>query len=245
MKYFMANWKLNGHRALVDEIWDILPQQMPTDLTVAVFPPATLVAYAAAKSNVVWVGAQNIAHQASGALTGEISANMFAAEGAKITLIGHSERRHVFGESDHVLGQKIRQAQESKLTAVLCIGETLEQREMGQTDIVLAQQLANALAGLQIDWQSLIIAYEPVWAIGTGQVPEMEQIAHACGQIKQMAGKFADGKMPKVLYGGSVNPDNVGRVMSLAEVDGVLVGGASLKAQAVKAMLEKISDLPK
>ena len=201
---------------------------------VVICPPFTNLpaAVAAASGSNIRVGSQNIAWAKEGAFTGEISGPMIAAVGATHAIVGHSERRQYFGETDETVLKRTQAALEHGLTPIVCVGERLEERESGNTEAVLVSQFKKGIAGLtEQQFAKIVIAYEPVWAIGTGKTatPEMAADAHRVirGQVVAKFGKAA-GDSIRILYGGSVKPDNVKTLMAQPEIDGVLVGGASL-----------------
>jgi triosephosphate isomerase len=201
---------------------------------IAIFPPYTLLAAAveAAKHSNARIGAQNVAWAKEGAFTGEVSGAMIASTGATHALVGHSERRQYFCETDETVLKRTRAALEAGLTPIVCIGERLEEREAGRTEDVLNLQCTNGIAGLNLaEFEKIVIAYEPVWAIGTGKTatPEIAAEAHRTirTRIREAFGKDAAAAM-RILYGGSVKPDNARALMAQPEIDGVLVGGASL-----------------
>lgn len=204
---------------------------------VGLFPPFVYleeVARACAGSD-LRVGGQDCCEEASGAFTGEVAASMVADVGASHVLLGHSERRHVYGESDAVVRAKLEQALDAGLTPMLCIGETIEQREGGDTEAVCARQLTSALEGIGAErLTSLSVAYEPVWAIGTGHTasPEQAQAVHAYVRGFYSGVVSADAATAvRILYGGSVKPANAGELLTQLDIDGALVGGASLKPE--------------
>ena len=216
-------------RSLVKEI---------NDVTVVIAPPFTSVhaASEAARNSKIGVSAQNMSWEREGAFTGEISAGMIKEAGAEYVIIGHSERRTLFGETDATVNRKLNTAIASLLTPIVCIGETLEQRERNETMDVLDRQIKAGLDGLSGDQvAALVMAYEPVWAIGTGRTATPAQAgdahAHIRSRLRQWFGATAgDGCV--LLYGGSVKPDNIGDLMAQADVDGALVGGASLDVRS-------------
>ncbi|KAI4454047.1 triosephosphate isomerase [Holotrichia oblita] len=181
-------------------------------------------------------GAQNFHPARAGAFTGEVSADMLVEAGAKVVIAGHSERRALFGETDEFINQKVIAAANAGLTVILCVGETIKERESGKTNAVLKKQLLNGLKGLA-SAEKLIIAYEPVWAIGSGLTATSEQIkdAHLC--IKQLLAKQFGGCFIPVLYGGSVNEKNAAEIFAIQNVDGALVGGASLVPEKFAALV--------
>ncbi len=204
------------------------------------FPALAAAVETVAGSN-IQIGAQNLHWETEGAFTGEISGPMIAAAGCSHVLIGHSERRQYFGETDATVNQRLFAALKAGLTPIVCVGEALDQRDGGKTEAVLIQQLEGGLASLtQGDFSRIIIAYEPVWAIGTGRVatPETAAEAHAVIRDKtaQLFGPEA-GEAVRILYGGSVKPDNAGGLMARPEIDGALVGGASLKPDSFAAIV--------
>jgi len=184
---------------------------------------------AAMKGSAVLLGAQNVYWEEKGAFTGEIAPGMLKDAGCAYVIIGHSERRQFFGETDETVNKRIRAALGAGLKVILCIGELLDEREAGQTNDVLKRQLTGGLKDIALD--NIVVAYEPVWAIGTGKTatPDQAQEAHAFirSVLKELYGNKADAV--RILYGGSVKPENVDELMSCADVDGALVGGASLK----------------
>jgi triosephosphate isomerase len=201
---------------------------------IVICPPFTSLAAAAdaAKGSAIRVGAQNVAWAKEGAFTGEISGPMIAATGATHTIVGHSERRQYFGETDETVLKRTLAALEFGLSPIVCVGERLEEREGGHTETVLIRQCQRGIAGLtEAQFAKIAIAYEPVWAIGTGKTatPEMAADAHRAirAQVRENFGKEA-GDSVRILYGGSVKPDNTRTLMAQPEIDGVLVGGASL-----------------
>jgi len=233
---FAANWKLNHGPTQARAFMRTFLASFPAtgDRTVAFFPSA-LALHAVIESlgdrpDVV-TGVQNIATQPGGAFTGENSAAIARDAGARLVLVGHSERRHVFGETDEETAAKCALAIQNGLVAVLCVGETLEQRERGDTEAVVLRQLTNGLAALD-DAQAatVLLAYEPVWAIGTGRTatPDDAAAIHMVlrGALRDRLGGAA-ASVP-ILYGGSVNTGNVATLLAATDVDGVLVGGASL-----------------
>ncbi len=235
-----GNWKMNMNlesaRQLVTGIRDGLSGN---GVDVAVCPPAVYLFPLAEtlKGSPVALGAQDLYWEPKGAFTGELSADMIAETGAKYVIIGHSERRHTIGhlEDDRMINLKVRAARAAGLTPILCVGETLNERKAGQTLDLLTFQLAAGLVGFDVkSSDDLVIAYEPVWAIGTGEVatPEQAQEAHAHirNDLRQRIGKVADDV--RLLYGGSMKPDNAEGLLKQADVDGGLIGGASLKADA-------------
>ena len=203
---------------------------------VVICPPFTnlAAAVAAAQGTRIRIGAQNIGWAKEGAFTGEISGSMIVASGATYAIVGHSERRQYFAETDETVLKRTQAALEFGLTPIVCVGERLEERESGQTEAVLARQFQKGIAGLsEQQFARIVIAYEPVWAIGTGKTatPEIAADTHRAirGQVRAKFGKEA-GEAIRILYGGSVKPDNTRSLMAQPEIDGVLVGGASLDA---------------
>jgi triosephosphate isomerase len=197
---------------------------------VAVCPPFTAIADAAAalRGSSIRVGAQNVHHADQGPYTGEVSAPMLLAAGADLVIVGHSERR-AMGERDADVALKLGAALAHGLFVVLCVGESLEQREAGLTEGWVADQVRAATAGLDRGTSGrLAIAYEPIWAIGTGRTATPEIAQEACAHVRAVAGEALDGGALRVLYGGSVTPENARGLLSLPHVDGALVGGASL-----------------
>ena len=187
------------------------------------------------------ISGQNLHWEKEGAFTGEVSAVMLREAGCSHTLVGHSERRQFFGESDETVNRKGKAAMSSGLIPIMCVGEMLAERDAGQTEAVLDRQLTGGLAGLtEADFSPIIIAYEPVWAIGTGRTatPETAQQAHAFirSRVGQLVSSSAAQKL-RILYGGSVKPDNIAGLMAQADVDGGLVGGASLDAKSFAAIV--------
>ncbi|WP_457573139.1 triose-phosphate isomerase [Desulfolithobacter sp.] len=182
------------------------------------------------------LGAQNVAWEEQGAFTGEVSAVMLKEFGVTMVIIGHSERRHIFGETDELINRRLRGALRFGLAPVLCVGETLEEREEGITMQVLERQVHAGLAGVEAgDMGRVVIAYEPVWAIGTGQTASKEQAQEAHGFIRSVVANLYEknlaGQM-RILYGGSVKPENVDGLMAEPDIDGALVGGAALKSDS-------------
>jgi triosephosphate isomerase len=241
---FAANWKMNhapaDAEAFMRYFLDYYPRTQ--DRTVIFFPPAlTLltVTQALKERTDIKVGVQNIHWEDLGAFTGENSAAIARGAGAKYALVGHSERRHVFGESDEQAGKKVAAAVRAGLTPVLCVGEKLEERDAGKTHEVVLRQLRTGLAGVDVAHvATCLVAYEPVWAIGTGKTatPGDASAVHAVirTELRTLAGERAEA-VP-ILYGGSVNRGNVQSLLAAPDVDGVLVGGASLDAEGWSAI---------
>lgn len=237
-----GNWKMNGlaadSLALARAVADGVKQAAWTDREVLICPPSTLVAAIAnaVKSSGVLVGGQNCHAAASGAHTGDISAEMLRDAGASHVIVGHSERRTDCGETDVIVRAKAEAAWRAGLLPVVCIGETLAEREAGRTLAVLETQLKGSIpAGASA--LKLVVAYEPVWAIGTGKTPTTAEVAAAHAHIRQvLRGLVADSDAVRLLYGGSVKASNAGELLGAGDVDGALVGGASLKAEEFLAI---------
>ena len=209
---------------------------------IVVAPPFTALRHASELARPLGIGvsAQDLYWESEGAWTGEVSAGMIKDAGCSHTIIGHSERRQFFGETDRGVNRKIKAALSAGLEAIVCVGELLQEREAGQTEKVLEKQLAGGLAGLtEQDFSRIIIAYEPVWAIGTGRTatPEIAQEAHQF--IRSRVGQMvpAAAERTRILYGGSVKPDNIGGLMAQPDIDGALVGGASLQAKSFASIV--------
>ena len=229
-----GNWKMNGLKASWSEFETMLAgsSEVSAKADLLVCPPATLLAAFAAKATkAVAVGAQDCHTKASGAHTGDISAEMLADAGASAIIVGHSERRADHGETDAIVHQKTEAVWRAGLTAIVCIGETQGQRDAGQTLDICGGQLERSLpAASKAD--NLVVAYEPVWAIGTGLTPTVQDVEQVHKFIRDLlVQRFKDeGARMRILYGGSVKPSNAAELMRVANVNGALVGGASLKA---------------
>ena len=231
-----GNWKMNGLKASLGEFEAMLAgaASVAAKADLLVCPPATLVAALAERAKgakAFAVGAQDCHPKASGAHTGDISAEMLADAGATAIIVGHSERRADHGEGDALIRQKVEAAWRAGATAIVCVGETQAQRDAGQTLDILRGQLAGSLPDGSTA-ANLIVAYEPVWAIGTGLTPTAQDVEQIHGFIRELlTSRFkADGARMRVLYGGSVKPSNAAELMAVKNVNGALVGGASLKA---------------
>ena len=237
-----GNWKMNKTGVEAREYVARLAAHLGTGelaADVAVCPPFTALEATAraASGSPLRVLAQAVHEAASGAHTGEISAGMIVAAGADGTLVGHSERRAV-GETDQQVAARVRAGLDAGLLVVLCVGESLEQREAGQTEEWLAGQVRAALAEVRADEvDSLAIAYEPIWAIGTGRTATPEIAQEACAHVRTVAGETLDGAALRVLYGGSVTPETAPALLAQADIDGALVGGASLDPDAFAAIV--------
>jgi len=239
-----GNWKMNKTAAEGQALVEALkPLVAGADAEVVVCPPFTTLAavVAAAAGSKVKVGAQNVHWAANGAFTGEVSAEMLRDAGAEYVIIGHSERRQYFGETDATVNQRLKAALAAGLKPMVCIGETLEEREGNRTEAVIDTQVKGGFAGLTPEQMAnLVIAYEPVWAIGTGKTatPAMAQETHA--YIRKVVGQLfgpAAAAGVRIQYGGSMKPDNAKELLSQPDIDGGLIGGASLKATDFAAIV--------
>lgn len=232
-KLAAGNWKMNGVSASLSEIAALCAAHPAPACEMLLCPPATLVAAAAqaAKGTALKIGGQDCHAKASGAHTGDIAAAMLADAGASHVIVGHSERRTDHGETDALVKAKAEAAQAAGLVAVVCIGETEAERDAGTTLDVVGRQLAGSVPDGSTA-ATLVIAYEPVWAIGTGRTPTIDQIAEVHAFIRaRLVARFGEqGNGVRILYGGSVKPSNATEIFAVPHVDGALVGGASLKA---------------
>ncbi|MEK7643684.1 MAG: triose-phosphate isomerase [Patescibacteria group bacterium] len=240
--YLFANWKMYLNAAESENLaraLSVLP--IPAGVDLAVFPNA--LAYRAVSdilaSSRVELGAQNVAWTPQGAYTGATSALMFKEAGATYALVGHSERRHIFGENDDVVRKKIEACSRDGITSVLCVGETNEDRQNDKRQYRLKKQLMVALEGLKFTENNLIIAYEPVWAIGTGEPCLPTDVEDVAGWIRLELASYGPSNV-SVLYGGSVNSENISSFVSLPSVGGVLVGSAGTGIAGLKSMLDAI-----
>ena len=236
VKLVAGNWKMNGLGASLGEAEALVKalQEQAAACRVALCPPATLTERMARvlADGPVELGGQDCHAEASGAFTGSVSAAMLADAGAELVILGHSERRAGFGESDADVAAKVEAALAAGLEPIICIGETLAEREAGQAVEVVSRQVAGSLPS-SLSGKAFAVAYEPVWAIGTGLTPTLEQIeeVHAAVRAAMVARLGEGGRVAPILYGGSVKPSNAAEILAVAEVGGALVGGASLKAE--------------
>jgi triosephosphate isomerase len=241
--YIAANWKMNKTIAEASEFIDaLLPRIAATQHDVVVCPPFTALQEVVERrrGTAVRVAAQNMHYEQSGAFTGEISAPMLVELDVEAVVLGHSERRQFFGETDEALAKKVPAALAAELEPILCVGESEEARDAGQTEEVLARQLRADLAEVSDeDVAKVVIAYEPIWAIGTGKVATPEQAQEACAFIRDvLRARGAAADDVRILYGGSVKPGNAAELLALPDVDGALVGGAALVAEDFAAIVE-------
>jgi len=237
MPLIAGNWKMNTDSSTATELAAGIARRAAEvpDVELLVCPPSLyLTAVAEAIGNAqVALGAQNMYHEADGAYTGEISASMLCDVGAKSVILGHSERRHILGETDAEVNSKAIAALAAGLRPIVCVGETLDQRQANQTAAVIRGQFEGSLEGISAEAiVSVVIAYEPVWAIGTGQVATPQQAEEVHADLRKLlADRYNDGaaETVRILYGGSVKPDNAAELLSQPNIDGALIGGASLK----------------
>ena len=236
-KLVAANWKMNGSKDLVGSLIGGLKgplSSLDNGVGVVIIPPALYVSDVSQRlaGTSLALGVQNIARWDSGAYTGEIAAAMVADAGARYTLIGHSERRQLFGETDDDVAEKVQQALNSGLTVILCVGETLEERQGGRAEQVVRNQVSRGLAGVSGQaWHNIVIAYEPVWAIGTGKTATSDDAQAMHREIRLLLAELgAPADDVSLLYGGSVKPDNAAALFAQPDIDGGLIGGASLIA---------------
>jgi len=238
--FIAGNWKMNLDRASAIALAQAVCESVGgrDDVDVGLFPPAVYLRdiVEVAQSSPVQVGAQNCCDQTSGAHTGEISVSMVQDVGSGLVLLGHSERRHVYGESDELINRKVHTALAQGLDVMLCLGETQEQREAGETETVCGSQLQAGLAGVEAeDLQRVHLAYEPVWAIGTGLTASPEQAQDAHAYVRGVLAGIATDDLAartRILYGGSVKGENAADLLARPDIDGALVGGASLTPEA-------------
>lgn len=237
----VGNWKMNGSRASIDALLgNLVSAVKASGPEVAVCPAYVHLAQSLAlcAGTPIAVGAQDCSHQQSGAYTGEVAPGMLAELGCRWVILGHSERRQYHCESDELIAVKLAAAVEAQLQPIVCVGETREQREANEAESVVGAQLEGALRG-QVSLQGLVIAYEPVWAIGTGltATPEQAQDMHAFirGCLDGLDG--VDAAETRILYGGSVKPDNAVQIFERPDIDGALVGGAALVAADFLAII--------
>ena len=236
VKLVAGNWKMNGLGASLGEAEALAKalQEQAAACRVALCPPATLTERMARAlaGGVVELGGQDCHAEASGAFTGSVSAAMLADAGATLVILGHSERRAGLGETDADVAAKVEAALAAGLEPIICIGETLAQREAGQAVEVVSRQVAGSLPD-SLSGKAFAVAYEPVWAIGTGLTPTLEEIeeVHAAVRAAMVARLAEGGRVAPILYGGSVKSSNAAEILTVAEVGGALVGGASLKAE--------------
>ena len=240
-----GNWKMHLTRAECVKLAEELVRGVKSvsGADVAVCPPAVYLdaVGAAIKGSPIGLGAQNMYHEAQGAFTGEVSGRMLKDIGCQYVILGHSERRHVLGETDQQINRKVHAALQHGLIPILCLGETLEERESDRTREVVQRQLEGSLAGVgDKQMAELVIAYEPVWAIGTGKVASPEQAEEVHADLRRMIeSRYNAGVASRVRiqYGGSVKADNAGQLLAQENIDGALVGGASLKADSFLGIL--------
>jgi len=241
-----GNWKMHhGPTATRRFFSEFAPRLSDAEPTILIFPPAiSLLAAAEARGGrpEISLGIQNIHWEPKGAFTGEHSAGMALASGARFALVGHSERRHVFGETDAQVELKVAAAIGEGLTPVVCVGETLDERKASRVEEVIVRQLDAALLGVPEDVKNpILVAYEPVWAIGTGETATTDDVSEAHGILRsRLREARGDGFAEEVaiLYGGSVKPDNAAELLAVTDVDGVLVGGASLDPESFARIVE-------
>ena len=240
-----GNWKMNGNLQFAIDLVEAIKAGDAGKAELAVCPPAVYlmkVGGMLAQSD-IRLGAQNVCDHDSGAFTGEIAASMLKECGCEYAIVGHSERRALYGESDQMVAARFAMAQQGGLKPILCIGETLEERNGGVTETVVARQIDAVIDASGIDAiAQAVIAYEPVWAIGTGQVatPEQAQAVHAFIR-RRLAQLDADiAQRVQILYGGSMNPANAAQLLSQADIDGGLIGGAALKADDFLAIAQAV-----
>ncbi|MCK1984922.1 MULTISPECIES: triose-phosphate isomerase [Peribacillus] len=241
-----GNWKMNKTlseaTAFLEEVSNLIPKQDVIDTVVCA--PALFLdqLVQAAKGTDVKIGAQNMHFEESGAFTGEISPIALADLGVSYVILGHSERREMFNETDEAVNKKAHAAFAHGLTPIVCCGETLEQREAGETNDFVGSQIENGLAGLSDDQlKQAVIAYEPIWAIGTGKSSSAQDANEVCAHIRSVvADKFSNEAAAaiRIQYGGSVKPENIKEYMAQPDIDGALVGGASLKPDSFLQLLE-------
>ena len=242
-----GNWKMNGTIAsgsILIEAFNSVLQDMELSCDVVVCPPFTAIerAVVLTKNTAIEVGAQTMDYHDAGAFTGEISPLMLTEVGVNYVIIGHSERREYYGETDETVNAKIKSAFHHNLNPIVCVGESLEHRETGHTLDWITSQLKGALADIPKEQVSqLIIAYEPIWAIGTGLTATNEQANETIGYIRSVVAREHGQEAAdaiRIQYGGSVKPENVAEYMACPDVDGALVGGASLEAESFLALLD-------
>lgn len=251
MRRFLVagNWKMNGdaaaNRSLVDGIIANLPAA--TTVQVLVCPPFTVLSAVADRvgDSALLLGSQNVSEFESGAYTGETAAAMLVEAGCQFAIVGHSERRAIFGETSEQVAQKFKAALGARLTPILCVGETLEEREAGDTWNVIDGQLQVALDTNGVDsFSRAVIAYEPVWAIGTGMTASPDQAQEVHSHIRNVLHEQNEGVAAgvQILYGGSVKGDNAAGLFNMPDIDGGLIGGASLKAQDFLAIVDAAAE---
>ncbi len=239
-----GNWKMNGLHGSLAEIRALMRsvgQKPAADIIIC--PPATLIAEAArtVESAPIEIGGQDCHAESSGAFTGDISAEMLRDAGATAVIVGHSERRQYHGETDRIVAGKLAAASRAGLSPILCIGESEAQRDRGEAVSVVRRQLSESMKS-KFKPAELIVAYEPVWAIGTGRTPKPQDIVEMHEAVRAVLNeRFGqEGAQIRILYGGSVKPDNAGQILSLPDVGGALIGGASLKAADFLSILNSI-----
>lgn len=244
--YIVGNWKMNGTRAMLTEARAIdRAAQRLMKVEVALAPPYTLIHAVHREVEQIGVGAQDCHADADGAHTGDISATMLADAGAKFVILGHSERRIGHGEDNAAIGAKIDAAMAAGLRVILCCGESLETRDAGRAEIFVLEQLRAAFAHVEDGGERLTVAYEPIWAIGTGRTAEAADITAMHGAIRRLLAETfgaETAEQVRVLYGGSVKPENAREILALPDVDGALVGGASLTAESFLGIVHAAYD---
>ena len=240
-QFVMGNWKMNGSKKSIQILLDEMLQGFPShlndnhNLEVVVFPPAIYIPEVARYlqgSKIAW-GAQTVYFEASGAYTGELSPDMLKDYGCKYVLVGHSERRTLFYEDEKCVAKKFHSVKERGMIPVLCVGETESEREKGLTMSVLEKQLQAVVRNGADDFKDTVVAYEPVWAIGTGQTATPDDAAHVQASIRALIATYSPevAETMPIVYGGSVNEKTAGALFAMPEIDGGLVGGASLNAK--------------
>ena len=239
-----GNWKMNKTRDEVIQFTLAVTNRLPDDVDCIVCAPAIYLRDLVKRSpSHLHIGAQNMHEKDFGAYTGEVSPIMLKDTGVEYVILGHSERREYFNETDEKINEKIKKALEVGLKPIVCGGEKLETREAGKTNELLESQITKAFTGVTIDdTANVVIAYEPIWAIGTGKSADAKTAEEACGFIRNVLGKVLSPKVAseiRILYGGSVKESNISEYMAERDVDGALVGGASLKPESFIELCEK------
>ena len=232
--FFVANWKLNGNLQFIDQFISNISLPNADSKCVVICPTAIHLDYLSKNKNGFYVGSQNVSEHEEGAYTGEISVRSLIETNVDFCIVGHSERRQIFKEKDQDINLKSQRLIANNVIPIICIGETLEQKEKGITNTVLEEQLMNSIPSSST-FENTIIAYEPVWAIGTGLTPTIDEIDETHRFIRSHNDKF---NKYKILYGGSVKASNAKEITHLANVDGALIGGASLKSEEFTKIIQ-------